>query len=323
MHRLGLAVAAFFVLLAACGVAADEATGTASTQADAPTATVGVPESTAAPLAATAAPPATTSPATDTASTTTADAVPPATTAETAAADITARDRLTATLDSLRTAAETDGGFVRSHYEHHSGHLCDTSGHDPYTGVAFSPDSCDVDHIVAAKEAHESGGASWSIDRRREFGNYPLNLVASRDCVNRSKSSHDISGWSAVKSGPCAGSSLTTAGACFWAARTIAVKDDFGLAVDSAERTALDHALSGCPPDIDPRAGSATAHRPSPTVETDTKTGTAPKTTAPASSQRTCTHDGRGHGYLGYNPGTHTHPTSDHGPHETGKCAGV
>ena len=35
----------------------------------------------------------------------------------------------------------------------------------------------------------------------------------------------------------------------------------------------------------------------------------------------TCTHDGRGHAFLGYNPGTHTHPTGH--THKTGKCAGV
>lgn len=52
-------------------------------------------------------------------------------------------------------------------------------------------------------------------------------------------------------------------------------------------------------------------------------TGAAPTTTRYVPPQRTCTHDGRGHGYLGYNPGTHTHPHADHGPHETGKCAGV
>lgn len=79
----------------------------------------------------------------------------------------------------------------------------------------------------------------------------------------------------------------------------------------------------GCLSDIDPRAGSTIAHRPAPTVKTETKTNTAPKTTAPESNQRTCTHDGRGHGYLGYNPGTHTHPTSDHEPHMTGECAGA
>ena len=39
------------------------------------------------------------------------------------------------------------------------------------------------------------------------------------------------------------------------------------------------------------------------------------------STRGTCTHDGRGHAFLGYNPGTHTHPTSH--THKTGKCAGV
>lgn len=316
MNRWGLAVAALFVLLAGCSVATDDVTEVTSTQTDAPTVTaataIGASESADASPATTAAPAAA---ATAAATSTTA--------AEPTSSDVTARDALVATLDSLRTADETGDGFVRSHYEHHSGHLCDTSGHDPYTGVAFGPDSCDVDHIVAAKEAHESGGASWSIDRRRQFGNYGLNLVASRDCVNRSKSANDISGWNSVKSGPCEGAALTTAGACFWAARTVAVKNDFGLAVDAAERAALNRALSRCPSDIDPTAGSATAHRPAPTADTDTKTRTAPKSTAPKSNQKSCTHDGRGHGYLGYNPGTHTHPTSDHGPHESGKCAGV
>lgn len=39
------------------------------------------------------------------------------------------------------------------------------------------------------------------------------------------------------------------------------------------------------------------------------------------STRGTCTHDGRGHAFLGYNPGTHTHPTNH--THKTGKCAGV
>ena len=46
----------------------------------------------------------------------------------------------------------------------------------------------------------------------------------------------------------------------------------------------------------------------------------APKATAPKRTAR-CTHNGRGHAYLGYNPGTHTHPTNH--THKTGKCAGV
>ncbi|WP_419921951.1 GmrSD restriction endonuclease domain-containing protein [Candidatus Poriferisodalis sp.] len=255
--------------------------------------------------------------------TTTADLTepPPTASGESTAADVTSRDKLGALLDSLRTADETPDAYERAHYEHHSRHLCEVSGHDPYTGLAFGPDACDVDHIVAAKEAHESGGSQWDVARRNEFGDYALNLVASRDCVNRSKSNHDMHGWSRVGSGVCAGAALTAQGACFWAARTIAVKSDFGLAVDPAERDALTRALRGCPTDIDPAADSATPRRPAP--QSAPEATSAPRATAPESNQARCTHDGRGHGYLGYNPGTHTHPTSDHGPHETGKCAGV
>lgn len=42
---------------------------------------------------------------------------------------------------------------------------------------------------------------------------------------------------------------------------------------------------------------------------------------APQGTQRRCTHDGRGHAHLGYNPGTHTHPTGH--AHSSGKCAGI
>ena len=171
-------------------------------------------------------------------------------------------------LDNLRVAEPSDDppfsdGF-RDHYEHHSRHLCDEPDHDPYTGLAFSPEKCDVDHIVAAKEAHVSGGTAWAEARRNEFGNYPLNLVASRDCVNRSKSNHDIARWTGVKGGFCGPAELTPAGACFLAARTIKVKTDFDLAIDAAERDTLIRVLSDCPTDIDPNADSATPDLPAP-----------------------------------------------------------
>ena len=111
-----------------------------------------------------------------------------------------------------------------------------------------------MDHIVAAKEAHESGGHSWDVATRERFGNDALNLVASRDCVNRSKGSSDTAEWSGVQSGTCEGAQLTAAGRCFWAARTVAVKYRYDLAVDARERTALESGLNQCPPDIDVEA---------------------------------------------------------------------
>ena len=149
---------------------------------------------------------------------------------------------------------ESSASYEREHYEHDRTYLCDTSGVDPYTGLAFDASSCDVDHIVAAKEAHESGGHSWAVATREQFGNDALNLVASRDCVNRSKGSSDAAEWSGVQSGSCEGAQLAAIGRCFWAARTVAVKYRYDLAVDAPERAALESALDQCPADINVEA---------------------------------------------------------------------
>ena len=194
--------------------------------------------------------------------------------------DDSPRDVLVALLAGVRTAAENSASYEREDYEHDRAYLCDSSGVDPYTGLAFDASSCDVDHIVAAKEAHESGGYNWAVATREQFGNDALNLVASRDCVNRSKGSSDAAEWSGVRSGSCDGAQLTAVGHCFWAARTVAVKHRYDLAVDATERAALESALAQCPADIDvempPRATLTTlpateaSPPPPPTTEAPT-----------------------------------------------------
>lgn len=298
-------------------------------------------------------------------------------------------------LDSLAVETEYAGpGYVRAEFEHDRRYLCDSPGSDPYTGVLFDPSICDVDHIVAAKEAYESGAWEWDVARRRAFGNDALNLVATRDCVNRSKGARDLGEWSGtIGSGECEGVSMTGQGWCYLAWKSIEVKAAYGLSVDERERDVLSFVLGGCPEDgpmlpaesftLD-LAGPATA-TPTPTTEVATpnetdgdchpaytpclpnlpgdarncgnlaasqkpvtvlergvdpyrldadgdgigcESGTTAARPAPRPTQRpsttvTCTHDGRGHSYLGYNPGTHTHPFAGHGPHQSGKCAGV
>ena len=189
--------------------------------------------------------------------------------------ETTGRDVLVGLLAALGTAAENSAGYDRSDYDHSSGELCDTSGTDPYTGLTFTAATCDVDHIVAAKEAHESGGHRWDSATRGRFGDDRLNLVASRDCVNRSKGSSDLAEWSGVQSGACAGARLTTAGRCFWAARTVAVKYRYNLTVDTAERAALGTALNQCPADIDAAAPSRATVTTAPTPDTPSSTTTA------------------------------------------------
>ena len=131
-----------------------------------------------------------------------------------ATSEPTANPSVSAMLDSLEVEPEYGGsGYERADFDHDSRHLCDSAGTDPYTGLPFDPSICDVDHIVAAKEAFDSGAWEWDVARRRSFGNDALNLVATRDCVNRSKGARDVGEWSgSVGSGDCEGTSMTGQG---------------------------------------------------------------------------------------------------------------
>ena len=304
-----------------------------------------------------------------------------------------------ALLETLAVEPEYGGsGYERAEFEHDRGYLCDSAGTDPYTGVLFDPSVCDVDHIVAAKEAFDSGAWEWDVARRQAFGNDASNLVATRDCVNRSKGARDLGEWSGrVGSGDCEGVSLTGQGWCYLAWKSVEVKAAYGLSVDEREKDVLSFVLGGCPVDgpmlpaesftlsqtgqTTPTASPPTEEpisNPTPTEPSDEchpaytpclpnlsgnalncddlaasqkpvrilesgvdpyrldgdgdgsgcESGTTAATPTPRPTQRpsttrTCTHDGRGHGNLGYNPGTHTHPNAGHGPHQSGKCAGV
>ncbi|WP_419927209.1 GmrSD restriction endonuclease domain-containing protein [Candidatus Poriferisocius sp.] len=151
-------------------------------------------------------------------------------------------------LDGLAVEAEYEGsGYVRAEFEHDRGYLCDNAGTDPYTGISFSPSTCDVDHIVAAQEAFESGAWAWDTARRMAFGNDAENLVATRDCVNRSKGARDMAEWSGrIGSGVCQGTETTVEGRCFMAQEMVQVKAAYSLSVDQDEKDALTTALADC-----------------------------------------------------------------------------
>ncbi len=154
------------------------------------------------------------------------------------------------TVERLTVDAESsDDGYDREDYDPSSGICEGMSGTlDPYTGTEI--DKCAVDHVVALKEAHESGAYDWDDDRRQRFNNDPRNLVASRSCVNSSKSDRDIAEWSdewIARSSACGGGySVTAEGRCFFAQTTVAVKGTWGLSVDEAEQAALVAALADC-----------------------------------------------------------------------------
>ena len=46
-----------------------------------------------------------------------------------------------------------------SHFEHGTDDLCESAGVDPYTGLAFTPEAFDVDHLESAAELWVSGAS--------------------------------------------------------------------------------------------------------------------------------------------------------------------
>ena len=280
VSRLLVAVAAAALIAVACGTSNDTTTSdptsapaTVTAPAEQPTAaaptstesatapatpsatTTAIPTPSQPPATATAAP--TSAPATATAAPTAEPTETPATptpptpapATPTAASAPSTGSTVLGVLNSLTVESEYGGsGYVRAEFEHHRGYLCDASGTDPYTGIAFDASSCDVDHIVAAQEAFESGAWEWNVARRQEFGNAAVNLVPTRDCVNRSKGSRDMAEWSGrIGSGDCGGLNMTAQGRCYMAWKMVEVKAAFDLSVDQAEKNTLAQVLDGCP----------------------------------------------------------------------------
>ena len=92
-----------------------------------------------------------------------------------------------------------------------------------------------VEHIVAAKEAHESGACQWSPSRRRTFASDVLNLALAVPSVNRRKSAQDLGdGWKPRYNG------------CWYAATVVRVKAHYGLAMDRREFDAARQVIEGC-----------------------------------------------------------------------------
>lgn len=104
-----------------------------------------------------------------------------------------------------------------------------------YTGTTIRDDSdVDMDHLVPLEEAWRSGADTWTESKRTEFANDLGYLRISTQHANRSKGSQDPAEW------------LPELHTCRYAATWIAVKTEYGLTVDTAERDALNRVLASC-----------------------------------------------------------------------------
>ncbi len=113
------------------------------------------------------------------------------------------------------------------------------SWYSPYDGRTWTrAGDVDVDHVVALKEAWESGARSWTSTDRTRFANdlsYGRSLLAVTDEVNAAKADRDPAQWLPPR----------TAARCTYAVNWVLIKYRWRLAVDPTERAALSSLLSG------------------------------------------------------------------------------
>jgi hypothetical protein len=218
-------------------------------------------------------------------------------------------------LASIKVENEYKSGYRRSLFIHWSdldGNGCDTREEvlkrdsiskpqvDPYRCYVVAGDwyskydgktlsdrgDVDIDHVVALKEAWDSGAWAWSMSQRQAFANDLTDrrtLIAVTDRVNMSKSDKDPSNWMPpLKSYWCA-----------YLGDWISVKARWGLSMDQSEFGRIKNLLasdcstltiegwSAAPSSVSPPATTATTTPPTTTTpRTTVATPLSPTTTS-------------------------------------------
>ena len=97
----------------------------------------------------------------------------------------------------------------------------------------------DIDHVVALKEAWDSGAWNWTADQRRDFANdlsQSYFLIAVSASSNRSKSDRDPAEWMPTNASY----------RCEYVRIWVQVKRAWNLSVDQAENDAIRNTLAAC-----------------------------------------------------------------------------
>ncbi|MEY4223299.1 MAG: hypothetical protein RIS33_233 [Actinomycetota bacterium] len=170
-------------------------------------------------------------------------------------------------LDTLVVAPEDGAGYSRSSFKHwidedrdgcdtrrevliaeslrpvRVGSRCSISGgqwYSVYDGRATTnASSFDIDHVVALKEAWDSGAKAWTAERRQAFANdlnTAFSLIAVSASSNRSKGDRDPAEWLPSRREYW----------CQYAIEWVGVKATWALSVDPAEKATLARVLSDC-----------------------------------------------------------------------------
>lgn len=173
------------------------------------------------------------------------------------------RTTVTALLDTLVVAPESNASYDRSAFRHWiTTDGCSTREwvlirqavagvredcvvvggrwFSRYDGQSTSmPSGFDIDHMVPLAEAWGSGAASWTAQRRQDYANdlaYRPALIAVTASSNRSKGDRDPAEWLPPSKSYW----------CKYLRQWVGVKYRWGLAVDATEKTAIADGLRGC-----------------------------------------------------------------------------
>ena len=148
----------------------------------------------------------------------------------------------------------------------------------PYDGKKTSDRSdVDVDHMVALKEAWDSGAWAWSEAQRTAYANDTSDsrtLIAVSGSSNRSKSDKDPSNWLPPLRGYW----------CTYVSNWVAVKARWSLSMDESEWGRLNNLLTGQCAGTTMRGWNAPPVAVAPTMTTVASTGAAATTTTLAPS---------------------------------------
>ena len=106
----------------------------------------------------------------------------------------------------------------------------------PYTGTCFaSTTETDIEHVVAASEAHDSGLCAADAETKARFARDLRNLTLASPRVNRhEKSGKDAAEW------------VPDRNRCWFAGRVVEVRRAYGLTIDRREAAALERILASC-----------------------------------------------------------------------------
>lgn len=105
----------------------------------------------------------------------------------------------------------------------------------PYEEVCFETVyDVTVEHMVARKEAHDSGMCDDDPAIKAQFASDFLNLTLASSSVNSEKSAKDVAEWLPVNN------------QCWYVWRVIKVKQKYDLTIDIAERDAMEEVLDEC-----------------------------------------------------------------------------